>query len=296
MGNLPSKKRSVRFPKNIDDKLLFDEEEEIDRVQVEHHMYRTLWGGNFLAPVRDVLLNGGASVLDFGCGPGTWICDMSSDFPKSSFIGVEIIPLFPTIHPSNVQFIQCDLNNGLPFSDNQFDFVHMRLKYINYTKDQWRNMVIRELVRVLKPGGWVEVFELECDGINNGPISKQYVKIFREAALKKNIDPDLVFHLPEIIASTDGVDRSTICHASKVVPLGSWGGKIGELVRQNTVEFMRKINVVLHVPETKSEDLVKRQDEELNIYKTSIRLHKFYARKEAFVSGLISHGTSHNSR
>ncbi|CAG8448631.1 3794_t:CDS:2 [Acaulospora colombiana] len=243
MGNILARKRTAKKrPKNIDDKLLFNEENEIDRTQVEHHMYRTLWGGNFLAPVRDILVKGDAIVLDFG-----------------------------------------DLNGSLPFGDNQFDFVHTRFKYLNYTKEQWEKKVVKELVRVLKPGGWIEMFELECDGINNGPISKHYIQLFREAALKKNIDPDLVFHLPGILASTEGIDSSTICHASKVVPMGSWGGKIGELVQHNTTEFVRKINVVLRMPETKTEDLVAQQIEELNYYKTSIRMHKFYARK-AFTS------------
>lgn len=69
MGNVPSKRGNYQKPSknfsNIDNKLLFDDEKEIDRVQVEH-MFRSIWGGNFLAPVTETLTNGGAYVLDYG--------------------------------------------------------------------------------------------------------------------------------------------------------------------------------------------------------------------------------------
>ncbi|CAG8734811.1 7669_t:CDS:2, partial [Acaulospora morrowiae] len=292
MGNLTTKikrnknERSRIFissaaetPTNIDNKLLFNNDEEIDRVQVEHHMYRTVWGGNFLSPVREMLMEGGATVLDFGCGPGTWTCDMSSDFPKSTFVGVEVASLFPTIYPSNVQFIKCDLNGGLPFNDNQFDFVYLQLKYLNYTKSQWNNLVIQELVRVLKPGGWIELFELECDGINNGPISKKYVSLFREACSRRDLDPDLVFHLPQIITSTKGIDPTTLRQVSKIVPLGPWGGKLGEIIQNNCVKLMRKQNIVLRITEKEARELVEKQQHELCVYKTSIKLYRFYAMK-----------------
>ncbi|CAG8515563.1 452_t:CDS:2 [Diversispora eburnea] len=257
MGNISSKKRNLtksgKLSKNfsnIDNKLLFNDDEEIDRVQVEHHMYRSIWKANFLAPVKEILANGGANVLDYGCGPGTWICDMSSDFPKSFFTGVELVHLFPNIHPSNVQFIQCNLNNGLPFEDNLFDFIHIRLKFLNYTEQQWQNLVFKELVRVLKPGGWIE-----------------------------GLDPYLVFHLPEILASNKDIDSTTINHVTKLVPIGSWGGKIGEMVEENISELKKRIDIVLSCATKQDGELYSDSHKEFGVYKASFRLHRFYAMK-----------------
>ncbi|RHZ74552.1 hypothetical protein Glove_221g75 [Diversispora epigaea] len=288
MGNISSKKlnssksgsgKLSRSFSNIDDKLLFNDEEEIDRVQVEHHIYRSIWNANYLAPVTERLVNGGANVLDYGCGPGTWICDMSSDFPKSFFTGVELIHLFPNIHPSNVQFIQCDLNNGLPFEDNLFDFIHIRLKFLNYTEQQWRNLVFKELVRVLKPGGWIESIEPECDGVNNGPASKQYISRFRDACAKKGLDPYLVFHLPEILASNKDIDSTTIKHVTKLVPIGSWGGKIGEVVEENIRELKKRVDIVLSCAAKRNAEFYSNSHKEYEVYKASFKLHRFYAMK-----------------
>jgi ubiquinone/menaquinone biosynthesis C-methylase UbiE len=44
----------------------------------------------------------------------------------------------------------------LPFPDNTFDYVVQRNALYNYTKEEWDNIVIPEMIRVLKPGGWIE--------------------------------------------------------------------------------------------------------------------------------------------
>src|SRR5256885_2028280 len=60
------------------------------------------------------------------CGPGTFICEMAADYPKSYYVGVDLISAYPSTRPHNVNFIQCDLLKGLPFKENTFDFVYVR--------------------------------------------------------------------------------------------------------------------------------------------------------------------------
>jgi ubiquinone/menaquinone biosynthesis C-methylase UbiE len=69
-----------------------------------------------------------------------------------------VIPL--TIKPRNIDFIQRNALDGLLFEDNTFDFVYQRLLIAAYPANKWQE-VINELVRVVKPGGYLEVFSLE---------------------------------------------------------------------------------------------------------------------------------------
>jgi ubiquinone/menaquinone biosynthesis C-methylase UbiE len=42
---------------------------------------------------------------------------------------------------------------GLPFEDNTFDFVHLRRLLVEFTPEQWNEIVVKELIRVCKPDG-----------------------------------------------------------------------------------------------------------------------------------------------
>ena len=85
---------------------------------------------------------------------------MATDFPNPSFTGVDISPVTPQgIKPKNVHFVQGNILDGLPFPDNSFDYVHQRLLILGIPSDKWQS-VVNDIVRVLKPGGYLEVFEI----------------------------------------------------------------------------------------------------------------------------------------
>src|SRR5688572_22182536 len=93
------------------------------------------------------------------CGSGSWLFDMATVFRKPSFIGMDISPVIPQgVKPQNIEFIQGNILNGLPFQDNSIDYVHQRLLIAAIPSDRWQGL-IDEIVRVLKPGGYLEVFE-----------------------------------------------------------------------------------------------------------------------------------------
>src|SRR3954447_23728820 len=75
---------------------------------------------------------------DSSCGPGAWLLEMSTQHPLTRFFGVDIAKVFPTeIKPTNLEFRQCDMNQGLPFADNYFDFVRMSLMLTSFRANQW---------------------------------------------------------------------------------------------------------------------------------------------------------------
>ncbi|KAG0186549.1 hypothetical protein DFQ28_007635, partial [Apophysomyces sp. BC1034] len=112
---------------------------------------------NFHAPVHDVL-NEGCTVLDSGCGPATWTLEMAEMYPRSEFHGIDVSAVYPEdIKPANTHFYMANVIQ-LPFPDNHFDYIHQRTLSFGLTQDDWAK-AIQELIRVLKPGGWLELTE-----------------------------------------------------------------------------------------------------------------------------------------
>ncbi|PKY60770.1 hypothetical protein RhiirA4_285857, partial [Rhizophagus irregularis] len=91
---------------------------------------------------------------------------LSNKYENSYFFGVENIPLYPQeIKPNNLEFIDADVTKGLSFHDNEFDFTHLENMGLVLTPDQW-DFVLSELIRVTKPGGYIEVSDRRNS--NNG--------------------------------------------------------------------------------------------------------------------------------
>jgi len=82
---------------------------------------------------------------------------MATTYPKAKFTGVDISPIQPSqVKPDNFTFVQANILDGLPFPDDSFDFVFQRLLVASIPKDKWP-FVMKELTRILKPGGYLEV-------------------------------------------------------------------------------------------------------------------------------------------
>lgn len=86
-------------------------------------------------------LTEGISVLDSGCGPGTWTLDLAEVYPKSKFHGIDASCIFPeNIKPPNVEFTIGNIAKEIPFPDNSFDFIFQRLLFLGLTSDDWDNV------------------------------------------------------------------------------------------------------------------------------------------------------------
>ncbi|KAL9543450.1 hypothetical protein MBANPS3_008109 [Mucor bainieri] len=135
----------------------------------------------------------------------------------------------------NLDFYQANvLNAKLPFADNHFDFVKQRLATASFTLADWKR-VMTELVRVTKPGGYIELLEIDYNTHNLGPNGRKWERELIEAIrLKRQMEPRLARHLPDLLKTVGLIDVS-----SKLVsiPLGSWGLDLGELWKQNMEKF-----------------------------------------------------------
>lgn len=111
---------------------------------------------------------------------------MAEKYPNSSFTGVDLVSIFPQSQQSppsyhhqqqeggmgkfdDVKFLQANILDGLPFLDDTFDFVNMRLLATAYTATEWEQKVIPEIIRVTRGGGWIEFMETGMQYHNQGP-------------------------------------------------------------------------------------------------------------------------------
>ncbi|KAI8344810.1 hypothetical protein BC941DRAFT_17640 [Chlamydoabsidia padenii] len=116
---------------------------------------------------------------------------MAEDFPHSQFFGLDITPVFPEgIKPPNVTFALGNLVERLPYPDHHFDYIHQRLLIFGLTLPQW-DLAIQELLRVLKPGGWVEFVEIDKEAHNMGPLLKVITDAMTHMLVSRNMVPDI---------------------------------------------------------------------------------------------------------
>ncbi|CAG8582169.1 5814_t:CDS:2 [Ambispora leptoticha] len=154
---------------------LANDDEEAYRLSRYHEVIKDIWGGLFNSPVEEKLRQG-ARVIDIGCGSGLWILDMANQYPNSKFIGIDISPIHPTESlPPNVKFVQYNVLDVLPYEDFSFDLVHAKFMVAAFTETQWEEKFIPEMIRLARPGGWVEILEgLPVE--SNGSVTKRIMK------------------------------------------------------------------------------------------------------------------------
>lgn len=222
------------------------DDEEVDRIVILHFCIKYAFNGNIVAPVIQSLRvkpnqndKYSTRVLDVGCGPGTWILEMASEFPFTEFHGIDIRTMFPTtIKPSNAKFIQHDfLQSNLPYEDNSFEFVRMRLMLVFITEQQFFHL-LSEVRRILKPDGYFEILDCEyqihrpgvlCNKILNGQIPQSLHKKLG------TIDPMPSHHVSTALTLHGGFVN---VHQRRIhIPIG-WGGQLGEVHAQNLQSYL----------------------------------------------------------
>ncbi|KAI8888141.1 hypothetical protein K501DRAFT_210995 [Backusella circina FSU 941] len=197
--------------------MLPNDEEEQDRLVQEHFIYKLIFGDNFSAPLRDLLSgsvtvsqpkrNSGGStdnwsveslppprILDVACGTGIWCLEMATEFPNGQFYGIDLSACYPSdIKPPNTFFSQCDIlsEKGFPYPDGYFDYVFMRQVYNCFSESDWIT-IVKEINRVLKPGGYVEFRDVDPLPGSPGPYTQHCSQLYSEM-MKKTKDVDITW-------------------------------------------------------------------------------------------------------
>ncbi|KAI9469332.1 S-adenosyl-L-methionine-dependent methyltransferase [Zychaea mexicana] len=174
-----------------------NDDEEIDRLVGQHFALKTLFEGNVAKEILPTLENG-AKILDVGCGPGTQIMDLATEFPDCELFGVDFCDVFPSdIRPPNVQFLHANVLERLPFDDNTFDFVNMRFFMLALRQEEWV-IALKEIHRVLKPGGYFQ--SLEAGMMDRGNDFCLWVgDIFMNVMRERGQEPYIAFKIGSIM-------------------------------------------------------------------------------------------------
>jgi SAM-dependent methyltransferase len=193
------------------------------RLDVQHYALWTTLRANFLAPVEDPSL-----VLDVGCGTGRWGLEVCGQFPGALVVGLDLVAGESERRLSRYRFVKGDVLRSLPFADGRFDFVHQRFLLAGVPLASWP-AVVRDLVRVTRPGGWVELTEIPWVIEGAGPATERLLALGREMAASRGLDPGRV-----VFDSLDGYLRQAglenVVRRQFSIPIGEWGGRVGSLM------------------------------------------------------------------
>jgi ubiquinone/menaquinone biosynthesis C-methylase UbiE len=208
--------------------VLPSDEQEINRLDFQHYMLRHTLRGNYAAPIIDP-----RDILDVGSGTGRWALEMADIFPQANVLGVDLTPPSPDNQvqmPDNLAFTQGNILEEMNFADGSFDFVHMRLLIFAIPEERWPD-VVRELVRVTRPGGWVEMVETGPQQ-NGGPAMDQLVRWITQASMRRGVNPLVGSRIGELLAPaglTNTVARGI------TLPVGAYGGRVGRMAETDIV-------------------------------------------------------------
>ncbi|CAG8505306.1 1960_t:CDS:2 [Ambispora gerdemannii] len=205
-------------------------EHDIDRHQQLHYAWRLVWETNYSSPVGHVLKNrNNVRILDVGCGSGVWLLEMAANYQNANFFGVDIVESFPTeIKPPNVRFQLVDLQNGLPYPEEYFDFVVIRNMQTEFTVPEWRETILPELQRVLKSGGFIESNEYiwkidEMDAAFN-----LLFNAWKSNYKERDIEIHIAKLLPDWLETTTTCTFANTHQETRSHPLGTAGGEVAK--------------------------------------------------------------------
>jgi SAM-dependent methyltransferase len=224
---------------------------EIDRLDLQHYALRAALQGNYVAPVERP-----SSILDVGSGTGQWAYDLSEEFPDALVVGFDIEP-GKADSPANYRFVRGNLLHGLPFADDGFDFVHQRLLQAGIPLDRWPE-VVGHLLRVTRPGGYVELMEIGDRTEPAGPAITRLWGLCSRVAASYGLDWTRA--VPSSLGSClEGAGAVDVQRHHVAVPIGAWGGTVGEMMAADLQALFTRLGpqfeARLGVPATEVADL-----------------------------------------
>ncbi|KAI8072096.1 S-adenosyl-L-methionine-dependent methyltransferase [Thamnidium elegans] len=188
-----------------------------------HYVLKHILDGNIHVPVA---MDKPITVLDAACGAGFWTLDIAHTFPNAKVIGLDAFPVDDkrmkghsnTISAPNIVYKYGDLTTHLPLPDNYLDIIYQRDTTSIMPHERWP-FLLDELMRVAKPGGYIELVEYSFVINNPGPVLALVNEWYKIVTTSIGVDPKEAKHLKHmmITAGFQDVDKKVI-----TVPIGEW--------------------------------------------------------------------------
>ncbi|WP_052889240.1 class I SAM-dependent methyltransferase [Thermogemmatispora carboxidivorans] len=255
---------------------------EVNRLDFQHYVLRSLMRGNYLAPIKQP-----RRILDVGCGTGQWAIELAQEFPEAAVVGLDVEQTkVSSSPPANYRFVKGDVLEGLPFDSNWFDFVHQRFLLAAVPLAAWPG-VVQELARVTAPGGWIELVEFSIHVSNfvpAGPATERFLELAGQLTALRGLDSE-----GEVMRSLDRyLEEAGLLQVKSQriqVPLGDWGGRLGSLLSLDARETWKAISVPIaarfQLAEQEVRSLIERAGQEWNELQTKWSFAIAYGQKPA---------------
>ncbi|KAL1925582.1 uncharacterized protein VTP21DRAFT_465 [Calcarisporiella thermophila] len=258
------------------------DEKEVERLEKEQMMLTWAFQSKHMAPVQRGLCRG-ERCLDVGCGTSSWTMEMASEYPRSKFIGIDITDAtfpFELELPSNLQLmIQNALEKPLPFPDNDFYFVYQRLAVLSYQYSEWPGL-LQEMYRILKPGGWVELCELDIWASPIGPPHLRLVEGLRFSLKARGMESRIALQLSKLLKNAGFTEIKT---HRLTVPMYPSQGRLGALVNDIVMSAAESLgpwlSTVMGMNRKEFAELLDDVRRDVEEKKTNLCFYSVYGRK-----------------
>ncbi|EEQ83994.2 hypothetical protein RJZ56_003507 [Blastomyces dermatitidis] len=219
--------------------ILPNDEDEQDRMDLTHHIYKLLLGGDiYVSPIKA----NPQRVLDIGTGTGIWAIDFADAHPESHVVGNDLSPIQPSWVPTNCVFEIDDLEATWPYT-RPFDFIHAR-ELAGSIGDF--DKLFEQAYKNLVPGGYFEIQSIEpCFLSDDGTLEKakhalEWMHMEYEASAKFGKPLEIVKTFPEKLKQAGFVDVKTTL---KKLPIGTWpkDKKLKEIGRFQQLQVLQAL-------------------------------------------------------
>jgi SAM-dependent methyltransferase len=205
---------------------------------------------------------------------------MATEMSTINFVGVDISPIYPTaIFPRNCNFYNEDFVEGVSQPDGVFDVVFQRNVTCGFTFEHWQK-AMKEAFRVLKPGGYYECVESDITVENAGPQTNVVFEHLRMSMAARSVDPSIVRSLDRLMAAAGFKDIQV---KEYMIPVGEWGGKVGQLWKQNMFAILDTVRPQLakaaRISESQVQEIVNAMHQETVAFKSHQIIYVTYGRK-----------------
>ncbi|KAI9593691.1 hypothetical protein BDF19DRAFT_424305 [Syncephalis fuscata] len=189
----------------------------VERMDLFHGILHYILKRNYLVPLHKP-----RAILDIGSGSGIWVREMATAFAKTRVVGVDVL----------------DLVNSRPsIPDNSFDYLHYRVSY-SYMQHSSHIPDYRELFRVCRSNGWIEIVELYRCLQSRGPCGERLDNLINMVFAEHGATADSIHGIGNELSAAGFTDvRQRIVS----LPVGDWGGAPGTLMRRVTEMLMRSL-------------------------------------------------------
>lgn len=196
----------------------------------------TLEGALYRAPIPKSLV----SVLDVGTGSGIWALDFADQHPGCRVLGIDLSPIKPNrAVPQNCTFRVHNAEEEWDFGDfRPFDLIHSRFLVMGMR--DWRGY-FQKCFDNLKPGGWVEVHEVQFPMKSANPSTPadapflRWGNVIYEGLAKGGIDSGAANAFPQYLKEVgfEDIVEEMIPWAVAPWPEDEKGRKIGQMEADN---------------------------------------------------------------